>query len=49
MTNFGKMTISEAVPYLNAVAQAHGLKLNRVFEFKIAKRLLINLYCNEWA
>ena len=40
----GKMKISEALPHLKVVAQAYGLKLNRVKEFKMARLILVNLY-----
>lgn len=43
----GKMKISEALPHLKVVAQAYGLKLNRVKEFKIARLILVNLYNRE--
>ena len=40
----GKMTISQATPYLKSVALTHGLRLNRVKEFKLARIILANLY-----
>ena len=43
----GKMTITEAYPYLKSVALAYGLKLNRAKEFKFARIVLVNLYCRE--
>jgi hypothetical protein len=43
----GKMKISEALPHLKVVAQAYGLKLNRVKEFKMARLILVNLYNRE--
>ncbi len=43
----GKMTITEAYPYLKTVAYAYGLKLNRAKEFKFARIVLANLYCRE--
>jgi hypothetical protein len=36
----GQMTITQTEPALNAMAKEHGLKLNRVKEFNIAKKLL---------
>ena len=42
-----KMKISEALPHLKVVAQAYGLKLNRVKEFKMARLILVNLYNRE--
>jgi hypothetical protein len=49
MKDLGKMTIREALPHLTAVANAYKLRLNRVEEFKMAKIILANLYCKEWA
>jgi hypothetical protein len=43
----GKMTITEAYPYLRSIAVAYGLKLNRVKDFKFARIVLANLYCRE--
>ena len=43
----GKMTLSEAYPYLKTVALAYGLKLNRVKDFKLARIILANLYSRE--
>tara|TARA_A100001037_G_C15152011_1_gene639937 strand:+ start:692 stop:835 length:144 start_codon:yes stop_codon:yes gene_type:complete len=40
----GKMTISKALPALNLIAKEHGLKLNRVKDFKIARRLMAIRY-----
>lgn len=40
--NIGKMTITEAYNYLNPIAQAFGLKLNRVEDFKLARIILAN-------
>ena len=45
----GKMTISEAEPYLESVALLYGLKLNKVKHFKFARMILANLYCRETA
>jgi hypothetical protein len=42
-----KMTITEAYPHLKSVASAYGLRLNRAKEFKLAKVILVNLYCRE--
>lgn len=49
MKNLGKMTISEALPHLKVVANAYGLKLNRLNEFKMARTILANLYLKQWA
>jgi len=43
----GKMTISQATPYLNLIASNYGLRLNRVKEFKLARLILVNLYNRE--
>lgn len=45
--NVSKMTISEAYPHLKSVADAYGLRLNRAKEFKLARIILVNLYCRE--
>jgi len=42
-----KMTITEAFPHLKSIANLYGLKLNRAKEFKLARTILINLYCRE--
>jgi hypothetical protein len=36
----GQMTITEIEPALSAIAKEYGLKLSRVKEFNIAKKLL---------
>ena len=43
----GKMTISQAMPYLNSIASSYGLRLNRSKEFKFARIILANLYNRE--
>jgi len=43
----GKMTISQATPYLDLIASSYGLRLNRTKEFKLARLILANLYCRE--
>ena len=45
--NVSKMTISEAYPHLKSVADVYGLRLNRAKEFKLARIILVNLYCRE--
>ena len=42
----GKMTISEAEPYLESIAILYGLNLGKVKHFKFARVILTNLYCN---
>jgi uncharacterized membrane protein YcjF (UPF0283 family) len=42
-----KMTITEAYSHLQNIATLYGLKLNRAKEFKLARTILINLYCRE--
>ena len=42
-----KMTITEAFPHLKSIANLYGLKLNREKEYKLARTILINLYCRE--
>lgn len=36
----GQMTITEAMPFLNAIAKEYGLKLYKVKDFNIARKLL---------
>jgi hypothetical protein len=43
----GKMTISEAEPYLESIAIFYGLELNRVKDFKIARMILASIYSND--
>jgi 5-methylthioribose kinase len=43
----GKMTISQAMPYLKSIASSYGLRLNRAKEFKFARLILANLYSRE--
>jgi len=47
--SIGQMTITEAYPHLQAVANAYGLRLNRAKEFKFARLILANLYNSQWA
>lgn len=42
-----KMTISDAYKHLQPIAQAYGLRLNRVKDFKFARLILVNLYNRE--
>ena len=42
-----KMTITEAYSHLQNIVTLDGLKLNRAKEFKLARTILINLYCRE--
>jgi hypothetical protein len=43
----GKMTISQAMPYLESISKTYGLRLNRSREFKLARLILANLYNRE--
>ena len=43
----GKMKLSEAIGHLEVVAHAYGLRLNRSKDFKFARIVLANLYCQE--
>jgi uncharacterized membrane protein YcjF (UPF0283 family) len=43
----GKMTISEAEPYLKSIALLYGLNLGKVKHFKFARMILANLYSND--
>ncbi len=44
MRQVGEMKLSEVMPYLNEIAFAYDLKLNRVKDFKIARMLFANIY-----
>ena len=46
MKRIGEMTIGEAFPHLKKVADEFGLNLNRTKDFKTARIILANLYCN---
>lgn len=43
----GKMTITEAYPHLISIANCYGLNLTRAKEFKLARLILVNLYCHN--
>lgn len=43
----GQMTITQAYKHLQPIANAYGLKLNRVKDFKLARLILANLYSHE--
>jgi uncharacterized membrane protein YcjF (UPF0283 family) len=45
----GKMTISQAEPYLESIALIYGLNLGKAKHFKFARIILANLYCRESA
>ena len=45
----GKMTITEAEPYLESVAMLYGLNLAKVKHFRFARMILATLYCRETA
>ena len=38
---------TESYPHLKSLALAYGLRLNRAKEFKLARIILVNLYCRE--
>jgi hypothetical protein len=40
----GKMTISEAYPYIKMIADEFGLRLNRAKEFKMARIIFTNRF-----
>jgi hypothetical protein len=46
--NIGDLTITEAYPHLRSVANAYGLKLNKVKDFRLARLILSNLYNRQW-
>lgn len=41
MKTIGKHTLSELLPHLEEIAFEFGLKLNRVKDFKLVKKILI--------
>ncbi len=45
----GKMKISEVIDDLRVICNLYGLKLNRVKDFNLAKLILVNLYCQDFA
>ncbi len=45
----GKMKISEVIDDLRLISNLYGLKLNRVKDFNLAKLILVNLYCQDFA
>jgi hypothetical protein len=47
MMEIGKMKVTEAVKHLDPIAKSYGLKLNRAKDFKLARLILVNLYCRE--
>ena len=38
--DIGKMTLSEALPHMEAIARIYGLRINRAIEFKLALAIL---------
>lgn len=42
----GKLTISEAMPFLNDISKSYGLKINRLEDFQLARKLLAIMYLN---
>ncbi len=46
MKTIGKHPISELMPHIRAIAFEHGLKVNRVKDFKHIKQILIQRYYN---
>lgn len=43
----GKLKVSVALQYLNPIAIAYGLKLNRPNDLKLARLIFVNLYFHE--
>lgn len=44
MKTIGKHTITELLPHINSIAFEYGLKVNKVKEFKLIKRILIQRF-----
>ncbi len=42
--SIGKLTISEATPLLSEVSKAYGLKINKLEDFQLARKLLAIMY-----
>ncbi len=44
MKTIGKHTITELLPHIKSVAFEHGLKINRVKDFNLIRKILIQRY-----
>ena len=44
MKTIGKHTINELLPHIEAVASEYGLKVNKLEDFKLIKKILIQRY-----
>ena len=44
MKTIGKHTISELIPHIKAIAFEHGLKMNKVKDFNLIKKILIQRF-----
>jgi hypothetical protein len=42
--SIGKLKISEAMPFLNDISKSYGLKLNKLEDFQLARKLLAIMY-----
>jgi len=47
MKNIGKMTITEAMTFLDSIAKMYSLKLNKAKEFKLARRIFAIRHSNN--
>jgi hypothetical protein len=45
--SIGKLTVSEAMTYLNPIAKTYGLKINRAKDLKLARMIFATIYCRE--
>jgi len=46
MKTVGKHTLSELLPHLKAISFEYGLKINKVKDFKLIKKILIHRFYN---
>lgn len=46
MKTIGQHTISELMPHINLVATEYGLKINRVEDFNMIKKILVQRFYN---
>lgn len=47
MKEIGQMTLSEALPYMQDIAQRFNLKLNRVRDWRLARKLMAITYYSQ--
>ena len=45
--SIGNLKISEAMPFLIEISKSYGLKINKLQDFQLARRLLAVIYLNN--